>query len=730
VLRGEKRDPVHHEEHEGDEASDFLRKETPMKNAHSNRLARESSPYLRQHADNPVNWYPWGEEAIEQAKKDDKPILLSIGYSACHWCHVMEKECFENEEIARVMNELFIAVKVDREERPDLDHLYMNAVQMLTGNGGWPLTVFLTPELVPFFGGTYFPPEDRAGMPGFPRVLRSVAAAYRSRSDEIGNSGGQLVNALRSFSIPSGEGEMPSRDLILEAYSSLQRHYDWEYGGFGAAPKFPQTSALGFLLHIASDEEDGRALQMVQKALDCMAAGGIRDHLGGGFHRYSVDRKWLVPHFEKMLYDNATLARTYLDACVLTGNEDYAAVARKTLDYVLREMTGPEGGFYSSQDADTGGEEGAYYVWREEEVLSLLGEEVGRIVARYFGVDAVGNFEGNANVLHLSVSVKALGRLFEVGEEEARRIIDTRTRVLLEARQKRLPPPRDEKVIVSWNGLMIGAMARGYQVLGDERFREAARRAGDFLLRELRTDEGLRHVWTKRQTKVPGFLEDYAFVVEGLLDLWDADFEVRWLKEAKDLADEMIELFWDEGNLCFSFAGPKHEKLIADIPSLQDDPFPSGNSAAVHVLLRLAALTSEGAYRDKAEQVLKSLSQVMKASPTAFTHMISGLHRYLSPLVQVVIVGKDASAAQSHLKAVRSIFLPNATIVLKSAAAAEELEKLVPSVRGKSALKGKVTTYLCVGQSCLAPLTDARKFEKALRDTLRERTSGPALPRR
>ena len=469
---------------------------------------------------------------------------------------------------------------------------------------------------------------------------------------------------------------------------------------------------------------------MVRKALDGMAAGGIRDHLGGGFHRYSVDRKWLVPHFEKMLYDNATLARTYLDAYVLTGNENYAGVARETLDYVLREMTGPEGGFYSSQDADTGGEEGAYYVWSEEEVLSLLGEEQGRILARYFGVDAVGNFEGNANVLHRSVSVKALGRLFEVGDEEARRIVETRTRVLFDARQKRLPPPRDEKVIASWNGLMIGAMARGYQVLGDERFREAARRAGDFLLRELRTEEGLRHIWTKGQAKVPGFLEDYTLVVEGLLDLWEADFEVRWLKEAKDLADEMIELFWDEESQRFSFAGPKHEKLIADIPSLQDDPFPSGNSAAVHVLLRLAALTGGGAYREKAEGVLRSFFGMMRGSPGAFPHLLSGLHRYLSPLVQVVIVGKDASAAQSHLKAVRSVLLPNATIVLKSAAAAEELEKLVPSVRGKSALKGKVTTHLCVGQSCLAPLTDARKLEKALRDTLRGGTPEPGLPRR
>jgi uncharacterized protein YyaL (SSP411 family) len=691
-----------------------------MQRKQSNRLAKESSPYLLQHADNPVDWYPWGIEALERAKKEDKPILLSIGYSACHWCHVMEKECFENEGIAALMNELFISIKVDREERPDLDRLYMNAVHVLTGTGGWPLTVFVTPDLLPFFGGNYFPPEDRGGMPGFPKVLRSVATAYRTRKDEIKNSSGQLVSALRNFSSSSVCGEVPSEDTMNRAYWSVVQQYDWEHGGLGRAPKFPQTSSLGFLLRVASSKEFERSLEMVQKALDGMAAGGIRDQLGGGFHRYSVDEKWLVPHFEKMLYDNATLARIYLDAYVVSGNEEYAEVARETLAYVLREMTRPEGGFYSSQDADSDGAEGMYYVWTEKEILSLLGEKEGHIVARYFGVDDVGNFERGLNVLHRPVSLKTLGRLFGMKTEEAEQVVEKGRRVLSQGREKRLRPRRDDKILSSWNGLMLGAMARGYQVLGDERLLQAARKAGDFLLSELRNEEGLLHVWTAGQAKVPGFLEDYALVAEGLLDLWEADFDARWLKETKALADEMIHLFWDENNQWFSSTGPKHEKLIADVPALQDDPFPSGNSTAVHLLLRLAALTGESTYREKAEQVLKSFSGLMEESPAAFPHLLAGLHRCISPVVEIVIVGGQNREAEAHVRAARSILFPNAIIVLSKTHDAKPLEELVPLAQGKSSLDGKATTYLCVGQTCLAPIMDSHELERALHDIRRD----------
>ncbi len=654
---------------------------------------------------------------MERAAREDKPILLSIGYSACHWCHVMEKESFEDEETARLMNELFINVKVDREERPDLDRLYMNAVQILSGNAGWPLTVFLTPELVPFYGGTYFPPEDRGGMPGFGKVLRSVAAAYRGRKEQINKGTGHLVDALRNASSFRGEANPLSNELIGQAYSSLVQQFDWKHGGFGGAPKFPQVSALGFLLRVAFTEEPGRAREMVEKTLDGMAAGGIRDQLGGGFHRYSVDERWLVPHFEKMLYDNAMLARIYVDAYAATGNEEYAEVARETLRYVLREMTSPGGGFYSSQDADSEGEEGKYYVWSEEEIFSVLGEKDGAMVARFFGVDKVGNFEGHRSVLHRPISTETLARLFDVDPREVVQVIKHGKGALLEEREKRVRPARDEKVIVAWNSLMIGAMARGYQVLGEESFLKAGQKAADFLLTELRNKDGLLHVWAKRRGKVPGFLEDYVLLGEGLLDLWESDFDIRWLREAIALADELIRLFWDDRRQSFRSTGPKHERLIADIPALQDDPVPSGNAAAVHLLLRLGVLTEQRHYAEKAEGVLRSFSNVMEGSPGAVPHLLSGLHRLLSPSTQIVVAGgDDPGEAEAHLAIARKVYLPNAMVVLITAQNAEQLEKLVPLVAGKSARNGKTIAYVCVGQTCLAPATDPRQLEKLLRD--------------
>jgi uncharacterized protein YyaL (SSP411 family) len=688
-----------------------------MMKVHRNRLAEEISPYLLHHADNPVDWYPWGEEAIERARKEDKPILLSIGYSACHWCHVMEEECFENNGIARLMNELFINIKVDREERPDLDRLYMSAVQILSGSGGWPLTVFLTPELVPFYGGTYFPSEDRGGMPGFPKVLRSVATAYQTRKDDIANSAGHIVGALRNLTAASQDGTAPSKELIDKACSSLSQKYDWRNGGFGSAPKFPQASSLDFLLRLSATQGLEKPLEMVEKALDGMAAGGIRDHLGGGVHRYSVDERWLVPHFEKMLYDNAMLARIYLDTYVATGKKEYADVARETLEYVLREMTSPAGGFYSSQDADSEGEEGTFYVWGRKEIIALLGERDGSVVARFYGVDEVGNFEGSRSVLHRPVSVETVARLFKTEVEAARTIIERGRSLLAQEREKRERPFRDDKIISAWNGLMIGAMARGYAVLGDRRFLEAARKAADFLLKGPGSEGGLPHVKPGGKRRAPGFLEDYAHVVGGLLDLWEADFDVRWLREAERLAGELLHLFWDEKNGRFSSTGPRHEKLIADVPGIQDDPLPSGNSAAVHVLLRLAALTGESRFEEKAEEVLRSLAGQMEQYEGAVSNLLSGLHRYLEPSVQIVIVGeKDNGETRSHLAAARSVLLPNATIILKTASGAEELEELVPSAREKTTAEGKTTTYVCVDKMCLAPIVDAELLANKLRE--------------
>jgi len=561
-------------------------------------------------------------------------------------------------------------------------------------------------------------------MAGFPRLLRTVATAYQDRKREMRTGGGQVLSALHSLAPLSRKAESLSHGLIKRAYSSLLRSYDWKNGGFGGAPKFPETSALGFLLRGAFGRKPGRAIEMVERALAGMAGGGIRDQLGGGFHRYSVDEKWLVPHFEKMLYDNAMLARIYLDAYVATRNKEYAEVARETLEYVLGEMTGPGGGFYSSQDADSEGREGTYYLWNNEEILSLLGEKEGKIVARFLGADEGGNLEGKLNVLHRPISIEALGRLFDVDVGEAQRMIDRGKRVLFEAREKRARPFRDEKIISSWNGLMLGAMARGYQVLGDARFLEAVRKAGDFMLAELRGNEGLLHVWVQGKAKVPGFLEDYALVAEGLLDVWEADFNVRWLREAMGLAEELTRLFWDDRNQRFSSTGPKHEKLIADVPAIQDDPFPSGNAAAVHLLLRMAALTDESSYAEKAGQVLRSFSGVMEESPEAVPHLLSGLHRYLSPPIQVVIVGgEDAAEIEAHLAAARSVYLPNATIVFTAGHDAEELHRVVPLAQGKSLVDGKTTTYVCVNRTCLAPITDFEALGKELRDIQRERAN-------
>ncbi len=693
-----------------------------MKQPRHNRLVKESSPYLLQHADNPVDWYPWGKEALERAHMEDKPILLSIGYSACHWCHVMEKECFDNEDIAGLMNELFVNIKVDREERPDLDRLYMNAVQMLSGTGGWPLTVFLTPELVPFFGGTYFPPEDRGGMAGFPKVLRSVAEAYRTRKEDIAKNSEQLLSALRSVASTYRGGDSFTEDLIDNAYSAFSQRYDWENGGFGTAPKFPQVSSLGFLLRTAVGQKAQRSMEMVEKALDGMADGGIRDHLGGGFHRYSMDAKWLVPHFEKMLYDNALLARMYLDAYLATGKEEYSKVATETLEYVLGEMTSPRGGFYSSQDADSEGEEGMYYVWDTKEILSVLGEREGRIVARFFGVDEVGNFEGTRSVLHRPVALSALARLYESDVAASGRVIEQGKVSLNKARGKRVRPFRDEKIIASWNGLMIGAMAHGYQILGDDRFLTAARRAAEVLLEESGRQGSLPHLASNGNSKVPGFLEDYSHLCEGLLDLWEADFGLRWLHEARSLAREMIDQFWSEKEQRFSSTGLKHEKLIAEIPALQDDPYPSGNSTAVHVLLRLAVLTGKGDYEKKAEQVLRSFSGLMHESPAAVPHLLSGLHRLLSPAIQIVILSARRNEdAELHLAAARKIHLPNATVVLKPAdPRGVKFDESVPLLHGKPALNEATTTYLCVGKTCLAPITDLKELETKLRGLQRD----------
>src|ERR1043166_1836103 len=551
----------------------------------ANRLIGETSPYLLQHAHNPVDWYPWGEEAFERAKKEDKPVLVSIGYSACHWCHVMEHESFEDEATAAIMNENFVNVKVDMEERPDVDQIYMNFVQLTTGRGGWPMNVFLTPDKRPFFGGTYFPPAPRYGMASWQQILLSIAEAYRSKRDELEHSANEIVGELRRLSIVDpGAGEL-STDILDEAFASFSRTFDTVNGGFGGAPKFPPAMSLEFLLRYHHRTGDNKALSMVTHTLDKMAGGGIYDQLGGGFHRYSVDAIWLVPHFEKMLYDNAQLIRVYLHAYQVTGDEFYKRIAVDTLEYVMREMLDESGGFYSTQDADSEGDEGKFFVWTTEEIDAVLGRQRSLEFCKLYDVTPAGNFEGK-NILNLnSKGTLAIPRV-SASMDEARGL-------LFAAREKRIKPHRDEKVLTAWNGLMLATFADAAAVLANDGYLDIAKRNAKFILTKLQKDGRLLRTWKDGRAKLNGYVEDYANVADGLIVLYQASGQVEYLIEAKRLADLMITEFWDADNGAFFFTSNDHEELIVRNKDFYDNATPSGNSAAADVLCRLAKLRSE-----------------------------------------------------------------------------------------------------------------------------------------
>ncbi len=548
---------------------------------HTNRLIYETSPYLRQHAHNPVDWYPWGEEALRRAREEDKPILLSIGYSACHWCHVMERESFENEQIAALMNQHFVNIKVDREERPDLDALYMGAVQAMTQHGGWPLTVFLTPDGVPFYGGTYFPPEPRHGMPGFPQVLLAVADAYRNRRGDVVAQAARVRKFLEQAnrSLP-GRQDLLQETLLSQATTAALRQLDPRYGGFGGAPKFPQPMTLEFLLRAWKRWSDPQPLHAVELTLEQMARGGIYDQLGGGFHRYSVDARWLVPHFEKMLYDNALLARLYLHAYQATGKVLYRRVAEETLDYVVREMTGPHGGFYSSQDADSEGVEGKFYLWTPEEVAAVLGERDARAFNALYDVTPQGNFE-HRSILHLERPLDEVAAELGMAPAELEAVVAWARPKLYAAREQRVRPGRDEKVITAWNGLMLRAFAEAARVLERPDYRGLAVRNAKFVLGTLWQNGRLLRTFKDGQARIPAYLEDYALYSGGLLTLYEATFDPRWFRAARELADQMLALFWEPGDEAFYDTGHDQEQLVARPREVTDNAMPSGNSAAV-----------------------------------------------------------------------------------------------------------------------------------------------------
>lgn len=670
-----------------------------------NQLAHETSPYLLQHANNPVDWHPWGPQALERSRREQKPIFLSIGYSACHWCHVMEHESFENPDIARQLNEGFVSIKVDREERPDLDHIYMSAVQSIAGRGGWPMSVFLTPDLEPFFGGTYWPPTSRMGMPGFDRVLAAVSDAWTNRRAETIEQAGRLaehVRALSNFSPDPGE---LSPALLRGAGGALERSFDHRHGGFGGAPKFPHPMDLKLLLRLWNREPKSGVLQMVTHTLDKMAGGGIYDHLGGGFHRYSVDDHWLVPHFEKMLYDNALLASAYLEAWQATQSESYLRVVRETLDYVLREMTHPDGGFYSTQDADSEGEEGKFYVWSTQEVREILGEQAAGTFCYAYDVSESGNFEGH-NILNLPKTLLQCSQLLhrEPGELESE--LEASRAKLLAVRNQRVHPGLDDKVLVSWNGLMIDAFAQAAAALNDKRYLNAATRAADFLLSRMRSAEGrLLHSWRDGQARHDAYLDDFAALANALVTLYEASFDERWIDEAVRLADEILARFADSQGGGFFFTADDHEQLMARHKDVQDSSVPSGNALAATLLVRLGKLCGRSDYLEAAQTTLESFAALMEQYPTASGQMLAALDLWLGPTYEVVLAGDAASAdLQAVLADLRRRYLPRKLVAFRpSGAGASGSAHLNELLAGKSASGSEPTAYICQNFTCQAP---------------------------
>jgi len=686
---------------------------------HVNRLIHETSPYLRQHAHNPVDWYPWGDEAFDRARREDKPILLSIGYSACHWCHVMERESFENEEIARLMNEHFVNVKVDREERPDLDAIYMSAVQALTGHGGWPLTVFLTPEGVPFYGGTYFPPVDRHGLPAFPRVLRAVAEAYRTRRGEIEKAGRELLAHLRAMNTWTPTEHALTPDILDSAYRTLIEQFDATFGGFGRAPKFPAPMVLEFLLRMYLRTGDDFAREMVERTLVRMARGGIYDHVGGGFHRYAVDAQWLIPHFEKMLYDNALLAHTYLAAYQITENVFYREIVEETLDYVLREMTDPQGGFYAAQDADSEGEEGKFYVWTPAEIRAVLGEREGEIVCRYFGVTDVGNFEGK-NVLSVPRDPEVIARLEGLTVSELMALIRRARQALRVHREQRIKPLRDEKIIAAWNGLMLRSFARAALVLERDDYYQAARRNAEFLLTALRRDGGLWHTFAQGVAKIPAYQDDYACIIDGLLALYETDFDPRWFREALALTEVMLERFWDAEQGGFFSTSAEHGDVLVRLKEAFDNATPSGNSVAAEVFLRLYHFTGDAAYWERAQTILRLFADAMRRHPYGFGRVLCALDLALAPAQEIALVGdSEAPETRALRRHLATRYLPHAVVAF-CRFGDEEAPRLIPLLRDREPLRdpeghpAPCTAYVCENFVCHQPVTRVEELDRRL----------------
>jgi uncharacterized protein len=689
-------------------------KDRKMETRFTNRLIHETSPYLLQHAHNPVDWYPWGEEALRKARTEDKPIFLSIGYSACHWCHVMEHECFEKEDIAALMNAHFINIKVDREERPDLDEIYMTAVQAMTGAGGWPMSVFLTPDLKPFYGGTYFPPRDMYGRPGFPSILQSVAGAYKTQRDQIDQSADSITKHIQTaVSHAAGEDEL-TQAWITQAAAQMRQRFDEQHGGFGTAPKFPHSMDISLLLRHSTQSRDAEALHIAEFTLRKMAEGGMYDQLGGGFHRYSVDEQWLIPHFEKMLYDNALLAKTYLEAWQLTKDPFYKTIVCETLDYILREMTAPDGSFYSTQDADSEGGEGAFFSWTPEQIKQSLGDKPGDIVCRYYGVDDAGNFEHGTSVLHVITNIETLAEERGVPVDDLIDVINQAKRELFKVRSSRPKPATDTKILTDWNGMMISSMALAGMALQEPRYLEAAQKACDFLLQTHLTDEGLLHTSKDGNAHTPGFLSDYALLANGLLDTYESSRNPRYLEEAQNLAERMIQQFWDEKDGAFFFTSNTHEKLIARSKNSMDSSVPSGNSIAALVLSRLFEMTGQAQYKERAQQTIAVYADGLQRYPSAFSQMLIALDFLLYPPKLIVMLARHDHDFERLQYSIFSEFLPNKALLYVWEENRAALEKLAPVIQGKDSQGKDSTVYVCENFTCAFPVHSSEDLMRQL----------------
>jgi hypothetical protein len=677
-----------------------------------NHLINEKSPYLLQHAENPVDWYPWCDEAFERAKNENKPIFLSIGYSTCHWCHVMEKESFQDEEVAKILNENFVSIKVDREERPDIDSVYMNICQAMTGHGGWPLTIIMTPDKKPFFAGTYIPKYSKYNRLGLIDLLQRIAQLWNENREKLLLLADQITDEIKQALTHIQPKETIDEQIFTQAYEQLESQFDPEYGGFGSAPKFPTPHNLMFLLRYWKITGNMKALAMVEKTLNSMSLGGIYDHIGFGFHRYSTDRQWILPHFEKMLYDQALISIAYLEAYQATGNLRYKKLCDEILSYVLRNLTNPNGGFYSAEDADSEGEEGKFYLWEFEELRKVLNQDEFNFVCEKFNVQKDGNYFDELRKGRTGKNIFYLTR--QLNEEENEKWQKIRQK-LFEHREKRIHPLKDDKILTDWNGLMIAAFAKAYSVLKIDEYLNVARKSADFILKNLYKDGKLLHRFRDGEAKIDGYLDDYSFFIWGLLELYEASFETRYLKTAIDLTETMIQLFWDGEDGGFYFTDSENKDVIFRQKELYDGAIPSGNSVVLLDLIKLAKITGRNDFNEIIDKLVETFATMVKKYPSAYTFFLSSLSFALTQSFEIFIVGKRDELGEV-LKVINSKFLPNKVILFKPSDEESDITTISPFASEYKEINGKTTIYICTNYECKKPVNDIKELSDLLEE--------------